>query len=212
MDRGAQPAPARNWHFLLVVAGLILVADQATKYRAVADLTQVFAAVNARSAGEKLRAFVGEKDLLERGLATPPVHVFANWWQLRYTQNRGAAWGFLSGAGAWFRVPFFHLVTILAIIFIIAYYRKLEANQRWLRLALALLLGGALGNGFDRVLRGYVIDFIDWHWFDQAWLQPGHHWPTFNVADCGVSVGLALLFLEMVFAKKEEPAPPARAR
>jgi len=210
MDRGAQPAPASRWHFLLVVAGLILVADQATKYRAVADLTRVFATVNAVGAGEKLRAFAGEKDLLERGLATPPVHVFESWWQLRYTQNRGAAWGFLAGAGAWFRVPFFHLVTVLAIAFILGYYRKLEPQQRWLRLALALLLGGALGNGLDRVLRGYVIDFVDWHWFDPNWAAPARHWPTFNIADCGVTVGLAVLFLEMVFAKKEQPAAPAR--
>ena len=63
----------------------------------------------------------------------------------------------------------------------------------------------------DRVLRGYVIDFIDWHWFDPNWLRPGRHWPTFNVADAGISVGLVLLFLEMLFVKKPAPQEGGKA-
>jgi signal peptidase II len=59
------------------------------------------------------------------------------------------------------------------------------------------------------VLRGYVIDFIDWHWFDPNWLHPQLHWPTFNVADSGISVGLAMLLLEMLFAKKTSAAKDA---
>jgi len=93
------------------------------------------------------------------------------------------------------------------VIFIFSYYRKLRMDQRYLQIALALVLGGAVGNAIDRLLRGYVIDFIDWHWFDPDWLRPALHWPTFNVADSGITVGLAMLFLEMLFAKKPAKAP-----
>ena len=209
---GVGSGPSR-WLLLALISGFILVADQATKYLAVAHLTSAFASVNAATPGEQLSAFVSQKDLLERGLTTGPVHVFESWFQLRYTQNRGAAWGFLSGARAGFRVPFFHLVTLAALAFITAYYRKLEEGQRYLQVSLALLLGGALGNGLDRVLRSYVIDFIDWHFRDPNWAAPSRHWPTFNIADCGVSIGLVLLFLEMLFAKQPTgKGPPATAQ
>ena len=207
VTKGAK-APSR-WLLLALISGSILLADQATKFLAVAHLTSAFSSVNATNPGEKLAAFVSQKDLLERGLTTGQVHVFQSWFGLRYTQNRGAAWGFLSGAREGFRIPFFHLVTLAAILFITSYYRKLEEGQRYLQTALALLLGGALGNGLDRALRGYVIDFIDWHWRDPNWAAPSHHWPTFNVADCGVSIGLLLLFLEMFFAR--QPAPSGSA-
>jgi len=196
-----------KWKLLALIAGFWFAADQVTKYLAVAHLTAAFVVARARTPGEKLAAFVGQKDLLERGLADPvPVNV-APFWQNRYTQNRGAAWGVLAGAGEKFRVPFFYLVSLVAVIF--SYYRKLANGQRYLQVALALVLGGALGNALDRFLRGYVIDFIDWHWFDPQWMHPALHWPTFNVADSGITVGLALLFLEMLFVKKPAAATSA---
>jgi signal peptidase II len=195
--------PLDKWVLLAIVAGLVLVADQVTKYLAVEHLTFIFQAVGAKSFGDKLGAFLREKDLLERGLADPSfVSVVPSFWQHRYTQNRGAAWGFLSGAGERFRVPFFYLVSIGAVIFIFSYYRKLAPRQRYLQIALALVLGGALGNALCRVLRGYVIDFIDWHLNDPGWHRPSFHWPTFNVADSAITVGLVLLFLEMLLARK----------
>ena len=195
--------PLSKWAVLALISGAVLVSDQVTKYLAVSHLTYLFQAVQARSFGEKLHAFLTQKDLLERGLADPnPVQVIPSIWQHRYTQNRGAAWGFLAGAGEKFRVPFFYGISIAAVIFIFSYYRKLGTHQRYLQVALALVLGGAVGNAIDRALRGYVIDFIDWHWFDPGWLRPSLHWPTFNVADSGITVGLVLLFLEMLFARK----------
>lgn len=191
-----------KWKVLALIAGLWVVADQVTKYLAVEHLTRAFAVARAQTFGEKVQAFVAQKDLLERGLADPVPVVVTPFWQNRYTQNRGAAWGVLSGAGEQFRVPFFYLVSIAAVIFIFSYYRKLRPDQRYLQIALALVLGGAIGNALDRVLRGYVIDFIDWHWFDPNWLRPSLHWPTFNVADSGITVGLVMLFLEMLFARK----------
>ncbi len=201
-----------KWKLLALLAGFWFVADQVTKYLAVEHLTAVFAAAHARTFPEKVGAFVQQKNLLERGLADPvPVRV-TSFWQNRYTQNRGAAWGVLSGAGERFRVPFFYLVSVAAVIFIFSYYRKLRTDQRYLQISLALVLGGAIGNALDRVLRGYVIDFIDWHWFDPDWLRPALHWPTFNVADSGITIGLVMLFLEMLVAKRSarqaaEPAP-----
>ena len=196
-----------KWKLLALLAGAWVVADQVTKYLAVEHLTAAFIAARAHTFSDKVRAFVEQKELLERGLANPVPVPITSFWQHRYTQNRGAAWGVLSGAGEQFRVPFFYLVSIAAVIFIFSYYRKLRTEQRYLQIALALVLGGAIGNTIDRVLRGYVIDFIDWHWFDPYWLRPSLHWPTFNVADSGITVGLAMLFLEMLFAKKAAKAP-----
>ena len=122
---------------------------------------------------------------------------------MRYTQNRGAAFSFLAGAHGQWRAMFFHLITIGALLFIFSTYRKLRTDQRWMQIALALLLGGALGNGIDRAVRGYVIDFIAWHINDADWMSNDwwRHWPTFNVADCGVSIGLVMLVLAMSFQK-----------
>lgn len=202
-----------KWKLLAALAGVWLVADQVTKYLAVEHLTSAFSAAHARTLPEKIGAFVTQKNLRERGLADrAPVQV-TPFWQNLYQQNRGAAWGVLSGATEKFRVPFFYLVSIAAVIFIFSYYRKLRTDQRYLQIALALVLGGAIGNAIDRVLRGYVIDFIDWHWFDPNWLRPSLHWPTFNVADTGITVGLVMLFLEMLFARKaarHEAEPAAR--
>jgi lipoprotein signal peptidase len=173
-----------KWKLLALLAGLWVVADQVTKYLAVEHLTAAFVAARAHTFPDKVSAFVEQKELLERGLANPVPVTVTPFWQHRYTQNRGAAWGVLSGAGEQFRVPFFYLVSIAAVIFIFSYYRKLRTEQRYLQ-----------------------IDFIDWHWFDPHWLRPSLHWPTFNVADSGITVGLAMLFLEMLFAKKPAKAP-----
>ena len=195
--------PIGKWTALVLVSSAVLVFDQITKFLAVERLTFLFQSVRATTLGEKIGAFVTQRDLLEHGLADPRYAVVVpGFWQNLYTQNRGAAWGFLSRAGEQFRVPFFYLVSIAAVIFIFTYYRKLQVHQRYLQIALGLVLGGAVGNALDRILRGYVIDFIDWHLNDPGWRNPSRHWPTFNVADSGISVGLALLLLEALFVKK----------
>ena len=200
-----------KWTLLALISATVLIADQVTKYLAVEHLTYAFQVARAHTLPEKVKAFVTQKNLLERGLSDGrQVQVVRNFWQFQYTQNRGAAWGFLSRSGEKFRVPFFHLISIAAVIFIFSYYRRLAPHQRYLQVALALVLGGALGNALCRVLRGYVIDFIDWHWFDPSWLRPSLHWPTFNVADSGITVGLVMLFLEMVFVRK--PAAEAAGK
>lgn len=199
----------RKWALLIVVAGLVFAADQASKFWAVKHLTLLFESVNARALPDQVLAFVEQRDLLQRGLDKPPVRVLDSVWQWRYTQNRAAAFGMLSFVPESVRVGLFHLITVAATIFILTYYRQLDEKQRVMRVTLALLLGGALGNGLDRVLHGYVIDFIDWHWFDPVWRNPGLHWPTFNVADSAVSVGMVLLILHSFFARTPSPSPQA---
>ena len=94
------------------------------------------------------------------------------------------------------------LVVIIVLFFAFPYVGLAMNAFTATWLALSLVLGGALGNAICRLLRGYVIDFIDWHWFDPFWQRPSLHWPTFNVADSAITVGLLMLLLEMVFARK----------
>ena len=135
-----------------------------------------------------------------------PVPVLGELLQFRYVENPGAAWGFLSGAAGWFRTPFFLLVSVAAMVFIIGYFKKTTPGQWLLRLALALVFGGAVGNFIDRIRLGYVIDFIDWHWYE------GPTWPTFNIADSAISVGVAIMLLDMRIAKAKAQPDASAAR
>ena len=110
------------------------------------------------------------------------------YFQLTYMRNQGAAFSFLSGAGGWQRW-FFIGLAIVASVFIFVWLRKLDPTRRREAVAWALVLGGALGNLIDRILYGYVIDFLDVYVGD--W-----HWPAFNVADSAITVGVALLLLD----------------
>jgi signal peptidase II len=197
---------------MALIAALVFLGDALTKYLVVARLTFLFTAVHAVTLSERVHAFVAEKSLLERGLATRPFIVFEPFLQFLYTQNPGAAFSFRAGAGERIRVPFFHLVTVAAVVFITLYARKLRQDQRLLQVSLSLLLGGALGNGLDRVLRGYVIDFIAVHWFDPGWTSAARHFPTFNIADCGVTIGISLLLLDSFLHRKEGQGPAVPAR
>jgi signal peptidase II len=82
-------------------------------------------------------------------------------------------------------------ISVAAVLFILGYYRRLREEQRYLQVALALVLAGAVGNFIDRLVRRYVIDFIEWHW----WNRPDLRWPTFNVADSLIVIGVAMLML-----------------
>ena len=109
--------------------------------------------------------------------------------------NTGAAFSFLSDAGGWQRYGLSVLAAIVSVIIVVWISR--QPVQRWLEsLALALILGGALGNLYDRVTLGYVVDFLDFHW-------SGHHFPAFNVADSGISVGAVLLIID-VFINRDD--------
>jgi signal peptidase II len=185
-----------RFHVLILVGLATLAADQATKYLAVAHLTE---ALEGRTGLTRVEGFLSERNLDNdppqdgaRRLATRPYRFIENYWHFRYVENPGAAWGLFGNLPDSVRRPFFHLVSLVALGFILSMYVRLTPEQRGLRWALALVTGGALGNFVDRLLRGYVIDFIDWHWRN----QPGLRWPTFNVADAAICVGVGLLLLD----------------
>ena len=108
--------------------------------------------------------------------------------------NRGAAFSFLSNAGGWQR-EFFIFVALAASVWI-GWLLRRHPSQTLFCVALSLILGGAIGNVIDRVLYGAVVDFLDFHAF-------GYHWPAFNVADMGISIGAVLLIWDAVAAKEK---------
>ena len=105
--------------------------------------------------------------------------------------NTGAAFSFLANAGGWQRW-FFTVVTI-AISAVIVYMLRRQHGDRTVALALALVLGGALGNLYDRLTLGHVVDFIQLH-------AAGYYWPAFNVADSAITVGVGLLIWDSLTA------------
>jgi signal peptidase II len=110
--------------------------------------------------------------------------------------NTGAAFSFLAGAGGWQRW-FFTGIGVAAAIFIIWMLRS-HSGQKLFSFALACILGGAVGNVIDRVVHGYVIDWLDFHWNFLSGLFHGGHFPAFNIADAGISVGAVALILDEI--------------
>lgn len=120
--------------------------------------------------------------LKEGGVSVSPFLDFA----LAY--NTGAAFSFLSDAGGWQNFFFIGVATVVsAVIFFML--RRLGDTEKQVAVALALVLGGAVGNVIDRIRFGYVVDFIDVYY--HAW-----HWPTFNIADSAITLGAILLVLD----------------
>lgn len=113
--------------------------------------------------------------------------VVSSFFNLVRVHNAGAAFSFLAGASGWQRWFFTGLGVAAAVL--IVWMLKNHAGQRLFGFALACILGGAIGNVIDRVLYGYVVDFLDFHW-------AGMHFPAFNVADSAISIGAACLILD----------------
>ena len=120
--------------------------------------------------------------------------VVPGFFNLTYVRNKGAAFGILSGShGAW-RTAFFVVTALIALAAIALLIRKSE--DRLSVIAFSLIGGGAVGNLIDRIRFGEVVDFIEWYY-------RSYHWPTFNVADSAITVGVGLLAVEMLFPRKE---------
>jgi signal peptidase II len=126
------------------------------------------------------------KRLMQPGEAIPLLPPVLD---LHYITNRGVAFGLFSRFGDAF-VP----LAIIIMTIILLYYRSLAAPRIWLRLALGLQLGGALGNLVDRLRFGSVVDFLDFH-IDAI----NFHWPVFNMADSAIVVGVAILIAALTF-------------
>lgn len=109
--------------------------------------------------------------------------------------NYGAAFSFLGSASGWQRWFFIVLAAVVSTVLLV-WLARLAQHERRTAVALSLILGGAIGNLIDRVLYGYVIDFIDVYY--HAW-----HWPTFNVADSAITLGAGLLILDALVGNRQ---------
>jgi len=167
-----------SYVFLAIVSTLSLIADLSTKLWA-------------------------EKRLDGPDAYFRPVELIKGNLDFVLAKNRGGAWGLLQDTPEYVRRPFFLLVSALAITFIVSLYRRLAPGQRALRWGLPLVLGGALGNLVDRIRYSHVIDFIHAH---MKWGGHDHSWPTFNVADIAICVGVGLMAIDM-FGSKQKLKP-----
>ena len=114
---------------------------------------------------------------------------------LRY--NTGAAFSFLAQAGGWQRW-FFSLIALAVVVGISWRLVKIAETNRLESLALTFVLGGAIGNLYDRLVYGHVVDFLQFHW-QQSW-----YFPAFNLADSAITIGVILMLLESIVSKKTE--------
>ncbi len=169
------------------LAGLVVLVDQATKYWA-STHWQV------------------------------PVSIIPGFFRFALSHNTGALFGLFSGLGDPWRTLLLTALPALAVLGIVYLIRHQEPGERWGRLALALILGGAIGNVLDRLFYGHVIDFIDFYWSTPPLsdrlvsIFGTNRFPTFNVADMGLTVGAVLLFGEIFLRrpgpeKKDDIAP-----
>ena len=109
-------------------------------------------------------------------------------WTLMH--NTGAAFSFLADAGGWQRW-FFAIIALVISVVIIAWIQRLKQDEKWQAIALALILGGAIGNVIDRIWLGYVVDFIDVYY--KQW-----HWPAFNIADSAIFIGVVMIIIDSI--------------
>ena len=136
----------------------------------------------------------GTKSYISRSMDLySSVAVVDNFFSITFLRNRGAAFGLFANSG--FRLPFFILVALAALVCILYMLRKLSDQQKLTTVALSLIFSGALGNLVDRVRLGEVTDFIDVYW-------RGRHWPAFNIADSAICVGVVLVLLGNKISEK----------
>ncbi|ENM5875305.1 signal peptidase II [Vibrio mimicus] len=117
---------------------------------------------------------------------------------LLYVHNYGAAFSFLSDQEGWQRWLFTGIAFVVTGM--LAYWmRRLSATDKWNNIAYALIIGGAVGNVFDRIVHGFVVDYLDFYWGT-------YHWPAFNLADSAICIGAAMIILDGFLAKKSSPS------
>ena len=165
---------------LFIISPAVFVLDQVTK----------LAVVRMIPAGER-------------------VQVLPGFFDLSHYYNKGAAFGMFAGLGESFRIPFFYVISVLAVILLVVFIVKLDARERLMPVALSLVLGGIAGNTLDRIRVGAVIDFLSFHIgnvildFDIL----GKHvnlpldWPAFNIADSAITTAMVLIIYSALFTK-----------
>jgi signal peptidase II len=129
------------------------------------------------------------------------IPIVPNLFSLTYIRNPGAAFGLLAGSSNAFRMVFFGLTSIFALVLLSTILCRMPERD-WLgRLSVAGILGGAVGNLIDRLRYGEVIDFLDVY-------VDNYHWPAFNVADSAITIGVIFLIIHFAFEKKDPATPP----
>ena len=125
------------------------------------------------------------------------IPVIPGFFNMTHIHNPGGAFGFMAGQGPEVRSLLFLAMSSLAAVVIVFFYLRTPAACSWLSTALLLIFGGAIGNMIDRFRFGEVVDFLDFY-------AGGYHWPAFNVADSGITVGMAILVYHLLFDKMPE--------
>jgi len=123
--------------------------------------------------------------------------VIPGFFNLSHVRNRGAIFGLFSQSGNPVVYVALAVASLGALVLVMYYFIKVPAQDRLLKITLSLILGGALGNQVDRLLRGYVVDFLEVY-------VKSFHWPSFNVADSGITIGAILLVYIFFFRKGEK--------
>jgi signal peptidase II len=122
------------------------------------------------------------------------ITVIENYVDITYVRNPGGAFGLFARANREVIRPLLLGLTAVAVVIMILIYRSTPPNRLLVRLAFALIMGGAIGNLIDRLRFDEVIDFIDVHWSH-------YHWPAFNIADAAITIGVAILCWDLLFGK-----------
>ncbi len=130
--------------------------------------------------------FIDQRFGLGEGLTVVP-----GFFDLNYVQNTGVAFGLFASSGSPFRVVLLSGFAVAAAVIVVIYSVQSPVSQRLLQTALALILGGALGNLYDRLVYGYVVDFLEFY-------LGSYSWPTFNIADTAISIGVGVLAIEVI--------------
>ncbi|MGQ0812639.1 MAG: signal peptidase II [Nitrospiraceae bacterium] len=153
--------------FLALISGVVVAVDQATKL------------------------YIMQTMRLHESISIVP-----NLFSLTYIRNPGAAFGLMAGSSSAFRLIFFGLTSVFALVLLGSILVRMPEHDWIGQFSIAGILGGAMGNLLDRVRYGEVIDFLDFYY-------EIYHWPAFNVADAAISVGVVFLILHFALEKKQ---------
>lgn len=212
----APPTPLvvdKRWKIFSIVALVNLVADQATKIWARAALADTVHPVGSRAAecsipydlipSVMMKTRDGSEHLFAKCDADS-VKFLGDFWSWKLSMNTGSAFGLFGSSPGAARV-FLSIVGLVAVAGMIYMLRKCRADQRILQWALAFVAGGAVGNLIDRMYFGAVTDMVSW---DLKFMR----WPTFNVADVSLVIGVGLMFIDIQKEGKREKAEKARKK
>ncbi|MBN2245357.1 MAG: signal peptidase II [Candidatus Aminicenantes bacterium] len=153
-------------YYYLLILGIVAI-DHLTKFMIVANLSQF-----------------------------QSITIIPGFFKLVHVKNNGAVFGFLSNSGKPWVFTVLTIVSSMALLLVIYYFHIVSAKDKVFKFALALILAGALGNLIDRIIRGYVVDFL--HFYVKKW-----QWPSFNLADSCITIG-AIILLYIFFIRKKE--------